>query len=117
MSDNICKQCGGHTGNIFTRQLPAMDATGTPYPVGVVPSIKLCYGHPVQKHDGNLDRDDRMTVQFAHEKYVEVRDSESERGFPYGDSLLFDPAQALSLLAWLKQEEATLERLAKEQAG
>lgn len=70
---------------------------------------------PAVKHDGKLDADDRMTVQFKYEKYVQVSDTESERGFEDGDMLFFDAKQALSLLAWLRQEEAELTRLASEQ--
>lgn len=76
---------------------------------------------PTPKHDGKLDKDGWSDVEITEiwscvqDKYGQgVRvgslgcENESMR-------VELDPAQALSLLAWLSQEKNELERLAKEQ--
>jgi hypothetical protein len=63
---------------------------------------------PAPKHGGPLGDDDAV-VQYA-EKGVYISYISMD------EYVYLSPKQALSLLAWLKQEEAELQRLAKEQA-
>lgn len=79
-------------------------------------SIGICRGHePAQKHDGWLNEQKDYNVDYGEsgDKGIVITDF-SDR---YGETqYLRMPAQAvLSLLVWLKQEEAELQRLAKEQ--
>lgn len=65
-----------------------------------------------QKHDGNLGDGDRVSIWRWSERHSSVmieRESGSE------DNKHLSPNQALSLLAWLKQNEDELERMTKEQ--
>lgn len=57
-----------------------------------------------EKHDGKLG--DRAKI-WIRDEYNDVIITPS----------VLEPVEALSLLAWLKQEEATLQKLAKEQVG
>ena len=65
-------------------------------------------------HDGKLDEQKHAWVRYL-DKIVGEHGILIERDEWENDSIRLDPAQALSLLAWLKQEEATLRQLAKEQ--
>jgi hypothetical protein len=76
------------------------------------------------KHDGNLD--DRSLLEATHALVGAIYDINQtgmvtakiymHGGYGGHDnvsrSIYLDPAQALSLLAWLQQEEAMLKRLA-----
>lgn len=72
---------------------------------------------PVSKHDGNLDEEEDYNVDYGESwaRGIVITDFSDH----YGETrYLRIPAKAaLSLLAWLKQEEAELRRLANEQAG
>ncbi len=61
---------------------------------------RVSYGEAWQAY--RVIRADRKLVRTVHISNVD-------------DGVLLDAKQALSLLAWLKQEEAELQRLAKEQ--
>lgn len=111
---SICPICGGVPNqSVIVRRLPAMNSERVPYPIAPVPPIRLCLGHPepAPKHDGKLDGDGDAKVQYGAaypgERGIYVVDTTDD------DSVYLSPAQALSLLAWLKQEEAELQRLAK----
>lgn len=74
-----------------------------------------------EKHDGKLDERDQVDGFHAY--------AETQENYVYGNLVIvcggygdfnnrgafLDIKQALSLLAWLKQEEETLRALAKEQ--
>jgi len=85
--------------------------------VPLVDTFGLCLGHPElpkepkPKHDGMLD--EKLRVQY----YRADEESLPLVGTTDGTAVSFyTPKQALSLLAWLYQEQETLEALAKEQA-
>lgn len=62
---------------------------------------------PAPKHDGNLGDGEFVRYHYFTDHTAKI----------VCDSGELTPAQALSLLAWLKQKEAELQRLAKEQEG
>ena len=72
--------------------------------------FKVCKGHPkpATKHDGNLNEDSTHNVYYNNFGGIAV----SANGVTW-----MDAREALALLDWLKQEEATLRDLAKEQEG
>lgn len=75
---------------------------------------------PMPHHDGWLDDGSAswMATKVEYDLSYKVHHLSIHGG--YGDmesrDITLDPKQALSLLAWLQQEKATLERLAKERA-
>ncbi len=116
----ICAQCGGAISWIVEvdRSLPGRSISREPSP-----NFKLCPGHPkpVPKHDGRLDtREDdhqaRVTLQDNYLQWDNTKLVSLSGG--HGDieasCCYLDPAQALSLLAWLKQEEECLKKLVGE---
>jgi hypothetical protein len=113
----ICEQCGGAISWIveIDRSLPNQLVPCTP-PL----NFNLCLGHPkpATKHDGRLDdREDdhqaRVTLQDNYFQWDNTKIVSISGG--HGDieasCCYLDPAQALSLLAWLRQEEETLKKL------
>lgn len=63
-----------------------------------------------QKHDGKLGKKRSVTrVVSSQSLWLSINDHE------FGKSVGLQPSEALSLLAWLRQEEATLEQWAKDQ--
>lgn len=122
MKVDYCAQCGGVTLIDYYRTPKAelMEA-----PQGSLPPLVflLCPGHPTEKHDGKLDAYDAekhatIELKLDHENWSPVLGSAIQIDGGYGDiesSLIYlDAKQALSLLAWLQQEECTLKQLAKE---
>lgn len=113
---NLCPKCGGVT-SLKRPEHSMRVSTGVFRPC-------TCKPEPVQKHDGKLDKravhDDyhaTATIQDDYglcdgSKLVEVAGG---RGDCENSRVLLEPAQALSLLAWLTQERGELQRLAKEQ--
>ena len=95
---NLCPTCGGVKGPVWPRTYGPCRCADGPM--------------PVSKHDGKLDKDGDAKVQYGAaypgEEGVYVIDVSH-------DAVYLNPSQALSLLAWLQQEEAKLHRLAKEQ--
>lgn len=69
---------------------------------------------PAPKYDGNLDRDGDAKVQYGAaypgESGIYVIDTTGD------DAVYLSAEQALSLLAWLKQNEPELRRLVEGQA-
>ena len=112
---NMCAICGGYTGTLLIRKLPALDRDGTPYPIAEPPPARFCPGHPEHiegRQSGEISH--HLTVAWVETPYhdapiVALRPPQIG-ALPY--ALLY-PQQALSLLAWLKQEEAKLEGLVK----
>lgn len=73
---------------------------------------------PAPKHDGKLDERGDYTVELwvQHGKAtVDIDENISSWVCDNPRNVELTPKQALSLLAWLKQEEQELQRLAKEQ--
>lgn len=72
---------------------------------------------PAPKHDGFLDERHEYEVSYWQKEsktpkiYIEETDMVKDEPEFIG----INPNQALSLLAWLKQEEAELQQLAEEQ--
>lgn len=110
-ANNICKQCGGVTGPFareVVRTLNMLHQQGT----------HACIGHPEpsSKHDGDLGHN--ATVCYQDNGYLaedgttfsleEVSISDKTR------RVYLTPSEALSLLAWLRQEENKLQQLAQE---
>lgn len=113
---NICEKCGGAKN--LTIEIKAVSFLQEIKAIPVSNLIRICMCSPErEKHDGKLDEDENYSVSHSTERsngrfhYVYI-----EGKFNLGDDeISLTPPQALSLLAWLKQEEATLEQLAKEQ--
>ena len=100
---NICDRCGGVKNVSYEVEfLPGKRALVQHQSI----MMKLCMC-PVEriKHDGDLGDD--YTVAW-HYNDINIQDQRAE-------FVALTPQQALSLLAWLRQEETTLEELAKEQ--
>lgn len=113
-----CKQCGGVTS--WTVEI---DRSLSDRPISYEPPLnfKLCPGHPkpVTQHDGRLDtrEDDHQARVTLQENYLQWDNTKivsisGGHGDIEASCCYLDPAQALSLLAWLKQEEESLKRLA-----
>lgn len=69
-------------------------------------------------HNGKLDEQGKHEVSYWPQdapEFVCIEETDDLRDEP--DFAQLTPAQALSLLAWLKQEEATLQKLASEVQG
>ena len=82
---NICEQCGG---------------------------MKICTCPlPKEKHDGKLSRGVRGWLDSE----VPFDDGSVHLGNDWGGGISLMASEALSLFAWLKQEQDTLERLAQEE--
>ena len=91
------------------------EALYLPLRAATILPTKVIVDMPKETHDGKLDEAGRMQVclsgddsdEFKGKRQVVIMD-EAFDGFG------MSPTQALSLLAWLIQEQPTLERLAKE---
>lgn len=66
-----------------------------------------------QKHDGKLD--ERGDAIASYGKAYLSKSAKDVHIDGYDDGVCLSPKQTLSLLAWLRQEEARLEQLVKEQ--
>src|SRR2546429_9149585 len=100
---NICERCGGiKTVYYEVEWLPGKRAALAQHQSSI---MKLCMC-PIEriKHDGGLGDD--YTVAW-HYNDIEIRDQGAE-------CVGLTVQQALSLLAWLRQEESALEALAEE---
>lgn len=113
---NTCKICGGVKRVDWTISFEECHPVEMRFdPASLAGNWRLCPGHPepAPKHDGNLDRDGDAKVQYGAaypgESGVYIIDTTDD------DDVYLGAEQALSLLAWLKQEESELQRLAKEQ--
>lgn len=118
--NNICEQCGGYTsvtdGNI-TYQFRPVPPGSTFHLGGNV--LVLCPGHPepAPKHDGKLDGHGDATASYGKVYHSYKKEVQGVHIDKLDDGVCLDPQQALSLLAWLRQEESALEQLVKEQEG
>lgn len=111
MSDKICWSCNNPGGEL-------LDFGGV-Y-IHNKPECRHAAGIPDDepKHDGKLDEQGTYTVGLYENKnarQMSVDIVESDNNLLEPEYVKLTPAQALSLLAWLRQEEAELQRLAKEQ--
>jgi hypothetical protein len=103
----ICSTCGGINGSSVTEIVNRIN-TDAPNPWAYV-----CPGHakPEPKHDGKLDD---YSVSYADPIYSVYGPTAGIRikchGGPEQADLTY--TQALFLLAWLRQEETTLEKMA-----
>jgi hypothetical protein len=95
MSD-LCEKCGGSTHWYLGSQLPS--------------HLHFCYCIPKAKHDGKLNKSE--DGEYDSEVWIDGCYIKIEN---LNHMVVLDAKEALSLLAWLKQEESTLEELAKEQ--
>ncbi len=117
--NNICEICGGVKRIEYTIGF----VEGAPHDMRVEPhelpvAWRMCFGHPepAQKHDGDLGHNASVWIEDEqhitadgetfYTKYVKISDKVRCVGLI--------PKEALSLLAWLKQEEAELRRLSEE---
>lgn len=114
--NNICPTCGGVLLIEYTIQF----REACPHSMSVSSTERICFGHPEpepeQKHDGQLGGEadvcySKVTTSLgiADGIRIEHNDLWDE------DIIGLHPSQALSLLAWLKQEESALEQMVKEQ--
>jgi len=118
---DTCKTCGGVKRIDWTisfeqcrpvemRFDPASLASG---------NWRLCPGHSelAPNHDGKLDAQGKHEVSYwkdklARQTWVCIEETDDLLDEP--EHVQLTPTQALSLLAWLRQEEAELQRLAEE---
>lgn len=104
----LCEKCNGFTRLPPQYVLEEMGRHGQ--------SPFMCPGHALElspesmpKHDGQLDKENKTRVLLDREdNQVHIEDV-------WTDGISFEPAQALSLLAWLKQEEPELRKLVEEE--
>lgn len=118
IDSNTCKQCGG----ILRLEYVIGFEDGRPHDIQVKPDpmptpFRLCFGHFDQpKHDGKLDKYNEVAYGDV---YANLKLGWGyTRGIlinGYDESISLEPKSALSLLAWLKQEETALEKLVEEQ--
>lgn len=116
---NVCKICGGVKRVNWTISFEECHPVEMHFdPAALAGDWHLCPGHPglATKHDGFLDEKHEYEVSWWQRDsamprvYIEETSTMKEEPEFVGIS----PAQALSLLAWLRQEEAELRRLAGE---
>src|SRR5216683_873376 len=120
----LCKECGGVIGVTYRGAIISFDMAQHVNAEVYHPPItirdtrtteyRLCLGHPAPKHDGMLDKRDPRNYYHAS---VEVQTNWSACDGSqvvvvsggYGDcesnQVLIDPAQALSLLVWLQEQQ------------
>jgi hypothetical protein len=116
---DICSICGGVTPSWYQSMLTeAAKNPGKEVYTPVLPApFRMCGGHPepVLEHDGKLDD---YTVSYStvctvwgqmEGVLLKCEGGPEQAGLTY--------KQGLSLLAWLQQEQTTLEKLAKEQSS
>lgn len=116
-SVTLCVQCGGvtciHSNTVMPDVIVDDSGNGPEVRVGNV-TYKACMGHPTPKHDGWLNKQKDYNIDYGEswDKGIVIADYSDH----YGETrYLRMPAQeALSLLTWLKQEEATLLKLAMQ---
>lgn len=117
---NVCAICGGMKRIEYVIGFEE----GRPHDMRVEsPSLlpeggwRLCPGHPepVTAHDGFLDEKREYEVSWWQKQSeaprIYIEETSTVKDEP--EFVGITPAQALSLLAWLKQEEPELQRLAK----
>lgn len=119
---NVCAICGGVKRVDWTISFEECHPVEMRFdPASLVGDWRLCPGHPTpaQQHDGFLDEKHEYEVSYWQKEsktpkiYIEETDMVKDEP----EFVAISPAQALSLLAWLKQEEAEIQRLPKEQEG
>lgn len=112
---NACPTCGGMLSIEYTIQF----REARPYMINVSSMERVCLGHPMpeRKHDGQLGSNATVTYGEAATSAWGIVDGIHIEHFDLGqeDVTGMSPSQALSLLSWLKQEEPTLQKMAKEQ--
>lgn len=114
--NNICEQCGGYTsvtdGNI-TYQFRPVPPGSTFHLGGNV--LVLCPGHPepAPKHDGKINS--YYEARYVQDQHRKERVFVGDGAHSLSNHITLSPSESLSLLAWLRQEESTLEQLVKEQ--
>lgn len=114
--NNVCGICGGVKRVDWTISFEECHPVEMRFdPASLAGNWRLCPGHPnpAQKHDGKLGED--AYVNYYHYPKNTLAPSTMVRVFTECGELT--PMESLSLLAWLKQEESELQRLAKEQDG
>lgn len=103
---NICERCGGLKTVYITTTVIYEGQADPPLPAPTTP-FSLCMCPPRrEKHDGKLDTWGEAVI------YLEKDDVFIRQDFA-GEVTVVNlmPKQALSLLAWLKQEQDILEQL------
>src|SRR6266704_142139 len=110
---NICEQCGGQkTVYIKVEPVYSNGFVSAVRAVATSSTMKICTCPvPKEKHDGKLDKVGKVRVWFDSE--VPFDDGSVHLGNDWGGGISLMASEALSLLAWLKQEQDTLERLAQ----
>lgn len=99
----ICKKCGG-VKNLHISDMNTFDQNRFSSSVPI--RVCSCPPKPQAKHDGNLGDGDK--VEYTPKPNLIMFHN-------YRDSQYFlYPRQALLLLAWLKQEEANLQKMVEE---
>ena len=120
---NICTICGGVKRVDWTISFEQCHPVEMHFdPASLAGDWRLCPGHPepAQKHDGRLDEEGNAIVEIDPRALVVISNQHETPDMFIGkshESVYLTFEQALSLLVWLKQEEAELQRLAKEQEG
>lgn len=119
-SIQFCGQCGGvtviHSDTASSDVVVEDSGNGPEVRIGQM-TYKCCTGHQL-KHDGRLDKEGRYTVELwegaSGSSTVDITENVSGYTISEPERVELTPKQALSLLAWLKQEEATLQKLVEE---
>ena len=104
----ICDRCGGFKTVYYeVAFLPGKRAAIAQHQTRTM-KFCMCPVEQVQ-HDGKLEGGDTYEVYYDG-SFICIQGTYNLKDY----EVILEPKQALSLLAWLRQEEAALEELAKE---
>ncbi|SRR6266567_401375 len=105
---NICERCGGIKNASYEVEfLPGKRVLVQHQSI----TMKICLCPPERfKHDGKLEGGDTYEVYYDG-SLICIQGTYNLKDY----EVILEARQALSLLTWLRQEETTLEELAKEQ--
>lgn len=109
ISANICGQCGGVKRIDWTISFEECQPVEMRFdPASLANYWRLCPGHPepVSKHDGQLNEEGTHNVYPNNFNGIGISGEGGTIGLP--------AKEALSLLAWLKQEEDNLHKMAEQ---
>lgn len=103
MNVEYCRQCNGVTriASPISEPMPATQGV-----------FLLCPGHPVPKHNGELDEDVFVSIDKSPangKPFVDIYRSSSDETL-----ISLTGKQAMSLLEWLQQNKAMLESIQEE---
>lgn len=108
----FCQQCGLPSSYAYTSADIALA------PLNPVTGVIFCMGHSEPKHDGKLGSGEcQAKVEINDIDFINMICLCGGYGDDEASTMYLDAKQALSLLTWLQQNKAMLERLAEEKGS